>query len=338
MDPAGTADALSYGSSRGGSGIVIRRGQRVGYWGGQAALYDIKSSTKSFGSLLLAVALADPALDLDLDTLVQPLLPELGVPQPTPTTTSWLSLVKVRHLANQSSGFPKTGGFGTLQFKPGTRWLYSDGAPNWLADLLTVLYQQDLNLVMRSRVLLPMEIAGSQLVWRSNAYRPPTLKVNGADIARREFGSGISTSVDLMATVGLMLLRDGRWKTTRILPAGYAKLAGTPDPSLAGLPCVDSDPKKCPGATDHYGLLFWNNADGHLPGVPADAYWAAGQYTSFIIVVPSLDLVTARAGTEWPGPADQNVVLPYIAKLVSAVKGSSTLVSRVARGRPASMP
>ena len=95
---------------------------------------------------------------------MQPLLPELGLPQPTPETTDWLSRVKVRHLATQSAGFPKTGGFGTLQFEPGTGWFYSDGGTNWLADMLTVVYRQDLNLVMRSRVLTPMGITSAQLV------------------------------------------------------------------------------------------------------------------------------------------------------------------------------
>ena len=38
MDPARLAKALSYGSSRGGSGIIVRHGRRVGYWGGQATV------------------------------------------------------------------------------------------------------------------------------------------------------------------------------------------------------------------------------------------------------------------------------------------------------------
>ena len=62
---------------------------------------------------------------------------------------------------------------------------------------------------MRSRVLAPMGIGNSELVWRSNAYRPKTLSVGGSAVERREFGSGISTSVDVMAKFGLMLLRDG---------------------------------------------------------------------------------------------------------------------------------
>jgi hypothetical protein len=46
-------------------------------------------------------------------------------------------------------------------------------------------------------------------------------------------------------------------------------------------------------------MPFWTNADGHVPGRPRDANWAAGQGTSFILVIPSLDIVAARAGPEW---------------------------------------
>ena len=168
--------------------------------------------------------------------------------------------------------FAEPGGFEPVQLEPGSEWFYSDGGPNWLADLLTVRFRQDLNQVMRSRVLSPMGIASGELVWRRNAYRPQTLAVGGADVERRELGSGISSSVDVMAKLCLMLLRDGRRRDTRILPAGYASLAGSQRAELVGIPCRDPDPKKCPGASKRYGLLFWNNADGSSASSPASSW------------------------------------------------------------------
>ena len=59
-----------------------------------------------------------------------------------------------------------------------------------------------------------------------------------------------------------------------------------------------------------YGLLFWTNTDGHIPDAPRDAYWAAGQGTSFILVIPSQDIVAARAGPDWAlGEAEHYVGL-----------------------------
>ena len=202
-----------------------------------------------------------------------------------------------------------------MQFAPGSGWFYSDGGANWLADLLTVSYMTDLRAVMRSRVLKPMCIANDKLVWRTNIYRPHTLR----NVERREFGSGISTSVDVMARFGLMLLRDGRWKTTQILPPTFADLAGHPADGLGTLPRLDPDPRKCPGANKQYGLLFWTNGDGHVPDLPHDAYWAVGQGTTFILVAPSLDIVAARAGPDWPGPSNMHLTDAYFSLVSQAV-------------------
>jgi hypothetical protein len=89
---------------------------------------------------------------------------------------------------------------------------------------------------------------------------------------------------------------------------------------LAGLRPLD--PAKFPAATRHYGLLWWNNSDGAMAGVPRDAFWSWGKGESFILVVPSLDLVAARAGPAWrPGSwgADYDVLRPFFAPLTQAV-------------------
>jgi CubicO group peptidase (beta-lactamase class C family) len=52
-------------------------------------------------------------------------------------------------------------------------------------------------------------------------------------------------------------------------------------------------------AANHYGLLWWNNADGTIPELPRDTYWTWGLYDSLIVVSPSLNLVVARAGQSW---------------------------------------
>jgi hypothetical protein len=41
--------------------------------------------------------------------------------------------------------------------------------------------------------------------------------------------------------------------------------------------------------------------------VPRDAYWGWGQGDSLIVVIPSLDIVIARAGDIGPFVADQRV-------------------------------
>ena len=64
-----------------------------------------------------------------------------------------------------------------------------------------------------------------------------------------------------------------------------------------------------------------------IAGVPTDAYWAWGLHETFIIVIPSKDLVIARAGDHawhptnsehWNG--DYQVLAPFITPIVQAAE------------------
>jgi CubicO group peptidase (beta-lactamase class C family) len=314
FDPAVLTDAVAYGAARGGSGLIVRSGYRVASWGSQAQLHALKSSTKSIGSVLLGLALKEGRVRLD--TVLQPLLPELGNPPAENVATGWLPQITIRHLATHTAGFEKTGGYGRLLFQPGTRWSYSDGGTNWIADLLTVTFASDLKTVLQKRVLNDLGVTTSMLTWRKNNYRE--IKLRG--FLRREFGSGMSASVDAMARIGLLMLRDGKWRAKQILPPGFAAQVATMPAAVRGLPL--HDPAKYPGAPDDYGLLWWHNGTGVLQGVPRDAFWSWGLGTSFILVVPSLDLVVTRAGTDWDSSWGKlTTIQPFFAKVTQAVVG-----------------
>ncbi|HEX8204275.1 MAG TPA: serine hydrolase, partial [Isosphaeraceae bacterium] len=180
--------------------------------------------------------------------------------------TGWLDRITIRHLATQTAGFEKPGGFGRLLFRPGTHWYYSDGGPNWLAECLTLAYRRDLNELLFERVFAPLGIAPEDLAWRRNSYRPRPID----GIERREIGSGIGANVDALARLGLLYLRGGRWRDRRILPRDFVDAARAAVPGVMGLP--EHDPGAHDNASDHYGLPWWNNADGTLPDVPRDAY------------------------------------------------------------------
>jgi CubicO group peptidase (beta-lactamase class C family) len=128
------------------------------------------------------------------------------------------------------------------------------------------------------------------LRWRKNSYRPK--EING--IARREFGSGISANVDAMARIGYLYLRLGQWRDKQIIPASFVDMARTVPDAIKGLPVVRKESYF--NASNHYGLLWWNNADGTMANVLPDTYWSWGLYDSLIVVMPSLDIVAARAG------------------------------------------
>jgi hypothetical protein len=117
-----------------------------------------------------------------------------------------------------------------------------------------------------------------------------------------------------------LYLRGGVWRQRRILPADFVRRAGTTVDAVVGLDEVDA--RNYGNASDHYGLLWWNNADGSMPGVPRDAFWSWGLYDSLIVVMPSLDVVVARAGRSWKRASDEHyaVLRPFLEPIAAAAK------------------
>ncbi|MFZ5831557.1 MAG: serine hydrolase domain-containing protein [Planctomycetota bacterium] len=303
--------AREYALTGGGSGFITRHGKLVMAWGDPAQRYDLKSTTKSIGVTALGLAILDGKLK-PTDKAVD-IHPEFGVPPESNRETGWLSEITLLNLATQTAGFDKPGGYVPLLFRPGTKWSYSDSGPNWLAECVTLAYRRDMNELMFERVFTPLGIRETDLVWRKNQYRPH--EIDG--IMRREFGSGISANVDAMARIGYLYLRRGLWEGRRILPEEFIDQARAPVPGVVGLPEAKPDYSN---ASDEYGLLWWNNAAGTIPRLPRDAYWSWGLYDSLIVVVPSLDVVVARAGKSWKRTDKKHygVLRPFLGPIAEA--------------------
>lgn len=333
MDGALLAKARDYALTGGGAGCILRGGRVVMEWGDGRQLFDLKSSTKAIGVTALGLALMDGKAGLDDPAAKHH--PSFGVPPEENARDGRAGRVTLRMLAGQTAGFEKPGGYGRLLFDPGTRWHYSDGGPNWLAECLTLVYRRDLDELLFERVFGPIGIGRDDLRWRRNSYRPPALE----GIARREFGSGISANIRAMSRIGYLYLREGRWKDRELLPRAFVAEVRRAPPQDRQRPVLEPPDQadRFGSASAHYGLLWWNNNDGTLEGVPRDAFWSWGLYDSLIVVVPGLDVVVARAGRSWPrreAAGHYDVLQPFLGPVCAAVGGAPA----AAPGGPAPAP
>jgi CubicO group peptidase (beta-lactamase class C family) len=299
--------ATALGSRKGGSGTIRFDGTPIAAWGDQYQRYELKSATKTIGALLLGVAIKRKGMSLD--DLARHYLPTLGIPPAENDAKGWPKLITIQDLATHVAGFDKKGGFEKLLFRPQSKWSYSDCGANWLADVLTVRFGADLRSVLRTRLLQSIGADGG-VSWRLNRYRPQ--RING--IVRREFGSGISASVDALARIGQLLLDGGRG----LIDQSFIEAMSTPKPTVAAVSQTGTTVHA--GANHHYGLLCWNNGDGAMADVPRDAYWSWGLGDSFMLVVPSKRLVVARLGPTWePDWGDLAAIQPFFASVCAAV-------------------
>lgn len=327
MNAAKLDEARAYAESGGGSGFIARKGRRVYTWGDQSVNYDVKSTSKSLGGIALGLAMAER--NVSLNDLATTHMPTFAASLNDPRT----STITLLQLATHTAGFPKDGGEQPLIDPPGTTWRYSDGSLNWLADVLTYVYQDDLSNVISTRVFSRLGIARpGGYSWRDNEYRSDTLDVGGTPVKRREFASGILIDVPSMARVGQLFLREGQWEGEQILSREFIELVSTPRPENATLPIREPVAGDFPRVTENYGVLWWTNATGMLQGVPTDAYWAWGLYDNLLVIIPSLDLVIVRGGPanndpsvgtrnwndgQWNG--DYAVLEPFLRPIVESV-------------------
>jgi CubicO group peptidase (beta-lactamase class C family) len=285
-----------------GTGMIVRHGQLVHFWGDIDAKLEVKSVTKSMGGILFLQALDQTKVALTGKGIDY--LPTFGTPPDA--NAAQAGLITLGMLATHTSGFQKDDGTPTtftalIKNAPGTVWSYSDSGLNWLADVLTTVYQQDLRDLAQTSVwaTLGLNAGGTNnddVQWRTNLSRPPTR--NGAPLQYRELSSGINANANAMARVGLLFLRKGLWKDNkRVLSEAIVAQAHTPLPQNAGLPLVTNRPgEKFPNAQTDYGVLWWTNKSKTMPNVPEDAFWAWGLGEELIVVIPSLDLVIVRTG------------------------------------------
>lgn len=177
-----------------------------------------------------------------------------------------------------------------LEFVPGTYWRYRNSDP----------------LTLGAIVRRTVEARGEEYLTFPQRALFDKIGIRNMVLEPDPWGNFIMTGYEWgvprdWARFGLLHLWDGVWQGERILPEGWTTFVSTPAPA---------DPSK------NYGGQFWLNAGGAWPDVPRDAYWPAGAWGQYAIVIPPRDMVIVRMGQTLDAPAQPEGRKSYMNQIV----------------------
>jgi CubicO group peptidase (beta-lactamase class C family) len=175
-------------------------------------------------------------------------------------------------------------------FEPGSAFAYSNPGMAMLAYAVTAslsnAIEKDIRMFLRERIMRPIEVPDGEWSVGYNA----TYEVDGLRLVAN-WGGG-SFSPNAVARIGRLFLRKGNWAGRQILRPEIVDLvlrdAGAPRPDRS-LP---------EGPFPRMALCWYTNGDGVWPGVPRDAFCGAGAGNQALLVVPSLELIIVRNGSD----------------------------------------
>ncbi len=181
-------------------------------------------------------------------------------------------------------------------FTPGTRYAYSNPGMAMLAYAVTASLKdtphRDIRTLLRERVMRPIGVGDDE--W-SMGYGA-TYEVDGLPLVPN-WGGG-SFTARAVARVGRLMLRKGDWEGNQLFDPHWARkvvrYARTP---LPGRPPGNPQPAS--------GLGWWTNSDGVWNRLPRDAFAGAGAGNQVLLVIPSLNMIVVRNGSNLYDP-DQN--------------------------------
>ncbi|HEY1914916.1 MAG TPA: serine hydrolase domain-containing protein [Streptosporangiaceae bacterium] len=266
--------------------MIVRHGRLIadGWWApyGPDRMHLVYSLSKSFTTTAAGLAVAEGLLDLDAPVISY--FPEFAADITDPRSRSML----VRHIASMASGHltdtlgealtrdpvQPVRGFLLLapDRDPGTVFAYNQSATYTLAAIVQKLAGQTLIEYLRPRLFDPLGIG--QAAWLEYPQ--------GHNLGF----SGLHTTTDAIARLGLLYLNGGVWEGKQLLPASWVAEA-----THAHISNADGSAEGAASDWQQgYGFQFWMSRHG---------YRGDGAYGQFCVVLPEQDVVIAMtADTE----------------------------------------
>lgn len=263
--------------------VVVHRGKVVVEWGDPSMRIMVSSMRKSILSVLYGIELPN---NLDLDATVG----QLGIDDDPPLTPEEKKAT-VRMLLEARSGVYHScvGATPTMlqatpergSHPPGTFYYYN----NWDFNVLGTIFEQQFHTAIgrefMDKIALPTQMEEFRLedmyykaanpddpAYTKSLHRAYLFRLSARDLAR----------------FGYLVLRDGNWNGTRIVPSRWI---------------VESTHAFTENARDGAGYGYLWRINGF--GLPDKNFYALGALGKFLIVIPDRDLVVVLLNhTEFP--------------------------------------
>ncbi len=173
-----------------------------------------------------------------------------------------------------------------LKFETNASWNYSSGTSNLLSGILRdhfgdhqayldYWYTDFIDKIGMSSMVIETDMNGTYV---GSSYAWGTA---------RDWGK-----------FGLLYLHKGNWNGEQLFAKDWVDYATTPTPTSNG----------------RYGAQFWLNANGRLPDVPKNMYYADGFQGQRVYVLPDQDVVIVRFGLK---NYDENT---FLSKIIASIK------------------
>ncbi len=291
----------------GGIGCVVRHGYMVYTWGDPTKQIDVASAVKPWYTHFLLKAIEDGKLSSVDDPIIQ-FEPRLS---PLNEQLRWKDrAITWRHLSNQISCYG-------VSEKPGEAYDYSDYNMALFFDTLF------LNVYGSSWERVDEEILHPLLTDPLQCQDNPTFMAFGTE----NRPGRLRISVRDFARFGLLYLREGQWRDTRLLRSESARMAVT-SPLPNSIPRTKGekadmiqDQRSIGGGnnqTDHYGsysFAWWLNGidreyKRHWPDAPTNTFGCFGHGGKrAMVVMPDQDLIVCWNDTQIDSREKENEAL-----------------------------
>lgn len=275
------------------SGTVVLDGKTLTSWGEPDRPDLTFSIAKTYLALLAGVA-HDSGLLPDVDEPVRVRVPGIGFDEGRNARVTWAHLLQqTSEWQGEVFGVPdQADRYRTLSFQggvaagrkgdprplqtPGTFWEYNDVRINQLSLALLHLYGRPLPEVFREEIMQPI---GASDNWRWVGYDNAWIDLNGRRIQSvpggTHWGGGISIGSHDQASIGQMMLDDGKAYDHQVISAEWIERMRTP--------CA---------IAPFYGYLIWLNHERRIfSSAPASSYFAIGAGGNFMWIDPERRMV-----------------------------------------------